>query len=88
MKHELKIGKEYLQHLLDGTKKHEVRLNDRDYQMGDILEFDKNYPLHGCGWYKTVFPALFRITHIHSGLGLQQNYVVLSLEPLPESEDT
>lgn len=37
--HKLKIGNEYLLRLLDGTKTFEIRYNDRDYQVGDILDF-------------------------------------------------
>jgi len=48
-----------------------VRINDRDYQLADELEF---YDLN------TSKRVSFKITHIHSGLGLQQNYVVLSVE--------
>ncbi len=67
--HKLKIGENYLENLKDGRKKAEVRLNDRDYQVGDWLEF-----VDGAG------KAEFRITHIHSGLGLQDGYVILSIE--------
>ncbi len=73
MVHDLKIGKNYLDNLLNGSKKAEVRINDRDYQRGDILRF-KEYPLDG----KTV-EHRFEITHIHSGLGMAGNYVVLSV---------
>lgn len=68
MTHKLKIEKEYLLNLLNGRKKSEVRLNDRDYQVGDILNFVNT-------------AGKFKITHIHSGLGLKEGYVVLSVEP-------
>jgi len=71
--HRLKIDKNYLDNLLSGKKKAEVRLNDRDYQRGDSLLFEE---------YKVVGVTtehLFEITHIHSGLGLEKNYVVLSV---------
>jgi hypothetical protein len=35
--HELKIKQEYLNKLLDGSKPFEVRLDDRYYAVGDIL---------------------------------------------------
>lgn len=68
MIHKLKIEKNYLQRLIDGKKKAEVRYNDRDYQFGDVLEFDDF--LH------------FEITHIHSGLGLKEGYVMLSVKQI------
>jgi hypothetical protein len=71
--HQLKIEKNYLEHLLDGTKRAEIRFNDRDYQRGDILEF-RDYS------YADFTIHSFVVTHIHSGLGLQDGYVVLSIE--------
>ena len=71
MKHTLKIGKEYFENLMSGAKTAEVRLNDRDYQLGDMLEFFD---------YETELYVKFIVTHIHSGLGLKENYVVLSVK--------
>lgn len=88
--HTLTIGNHYLLRLLDGSKTHEVRFNDRDYQVGDRLLFEKpkettvfdpfptNYNLFG-KYYR------FEITHIHSNLGLKDGYVVLSLKFIEEN---
>ena len=73
MIHDLKIEKEHLENLISGRKKAEIRLNDRDYQMWDILRF-KEYT------HKEVIEHFFKITHIHSGLGLADNYVALSVQ--------
>jgi len=62
---------------LSGKKKVEIRFNDRDYQTGDILEFGTNER-----YYK------FRITHIHSGLGLKEGFVALSVEKTCECADS
>ena len=73
MRHNLKIDRCYLNNLLSGRKKVEIRINDRDYQLGDILIFTDLMQT----------PAIehrFSITHVHSGLGLAQNYVALSIE--------
>ena len=80
MIHRLKINKEYLQNLINGRKKSEIRLNDRDYQIGDVLEFDMFNCRHESGWHRTVEPICFSITHIHNGFGLEPDYVVLSVE--------
>lgn len=69
MIHQLKIEPQYLENLRYGRKKAEIRYNDRDYQVGDILEFKD--------WDKT---CCYEITHIHSGLGMADGYVVLSLK--------
>ncbi len=76
MEHELKIGENYLQHLLSGEKRAEVRVNDRDYQKGDTLVFNE-YKLD------EVVEHRFLITHIHSGMGMLGHYVVLSLVKKP-----
>jgi ASC-1-like (ASCH) protein len=70
MNHKLKIKPEYMQNLLEGIKKAEIRYNDRDYQLGDTLEF----------WDVEHRFVWFEITHIHSGLGLQDGYIVLSVK--------
>lgn len=44
--HELKIGSKFFEAVKDGSKKFEIRKNDRDYKVGDILvllEYDKYY---------------------------------------------
>ena len=87
MIHRLKIQPQYLNNLICGLKKSEIRLNDRDYQTGDVLEFDERDPL-----LEHVETAdtedeyiRFKVTHLHHGLGLQPGYVVLSVERIGES---
>ena len=75
MIHDLKIEPNYLKNLRDGIKKCEIRVNDRDYQKGDMLRFKKNSRAK-------AEEVLFTITHIHSGLGMKENYVCLSVVPL------
>jgi len=66
--HKLKIGRERLINLVLGKKKCEVRFNDRDYQAEDRLIF-----------HDDIAEYYFVITHVHSGLGLAEGYVVLSV---------
>ena len=40
--HELKIKEEYWNAILRGDKTFELRKNDRDYQVGDLIHFIKN----------------------------------------------
>ena len=79
MIHDLKIEKNYLDNLLSGKKRSEIRFNDRDYQGGDLLRF-KEYHLND------VTEHLFEILHIHSGLGLKDGYVVLSVHMIDGNE--
>ena len=80
MIHKLKIEPQYLDNLLNGRKKSEIRLNDRDYQLGDVLEFNTENPMREYNKPSFGTSVNFVITHIHSGLGLQPGYVVLSVE--------
>ena len=76
MNHYLKIQKEYLENLILGKKKFEIRKNDRDYQVDDILVFDKKPDCMEIDNYE------FRITHVYSGAFIDPLYVILSLEPI------
>ena len=76
MNHKLKMEKPYLDNLLSGIKKAIIWFNDRDYQQGDTLEIgNAGLPFNPENQY-------FKITHIHSGMGMRENYVVLSVERL------
>lgn len=75
--HKLKIEAHFLVGILAGKKKAEVRCNDRDYQVGDILELYK-IDKYG-GIVRPDEPNVkAEITHIHSGLGMADNYVMMS----------
>lgn len=74
--HELKIEPQYLENLKSGRKTFEIRFNDRDYQLGDYLKFSDADGLY-----------YYEISHIHSGLGLKEGWVVLSLKTLVEIKD-
>lgn len=73
--HELKIEPQYLENLKSGRKTFEIRFNDRDYQLGDYLKFSDADGLY-----------YYEISHIHSGLGLKEGWVVLSLKTLVEKK--
>jgi ParB family transcriptional regulator, chromosome partitioning protein len=83
MIHQLKIKQCYLFHILEGKKTFEVRKNDRDFQVGDIIKFlpleDENYDvytLHG------KIPD-YQINYILSNFsGLQQGHVCMAITPL------
>lgn len=82
MEHKLKIKTEHLYNIVWGKKTSEVRLNDRDYQVNDwVLLYDYDQ----LGTTKNIMPhdqynASYKISHIHSGFGMQDNYVILSFK--------
>lgn len=73
--HQLKIEKEYADAVYDGTKTFEVRLNDRDYRVGDLITFVVVEDNRSLG--KT-----YEITYVFNGgeYGLDKDYVVLSIK--------
>ena len=78
MIHIIKIQKPYADAILDGRKRFEVRLNDRGYNTGDYVSFvvvDNSFRV-----YHSLEGKKFRITYVHSGLGLQEGYVVFGIE--------
>jgi len=75
--HELKIRSEHFEEVLAGRKTSEVRMNDRDYQVGDILflqEVDKK-------GVKTGQALNAEISHILTGgqFGIDDKFCVISL---------
>ena len=80
MRHYLKIKQCYLERIMDGVKKFEVRFNDRDYQVNDTIRFTV-LPDYGPGYIPDYI-----ITYVHHGLGMQDNYVVLGIRPIEIDE--
>jgi hypothetical protein len=76
--HTLKIDKCFWENLDSGKKKCEIRFNDRDYQVGDALFFPYMTE-NGCQ-VATGSQSHFEITHIHTGIGVKDGFVLLSLE--------
>lgn len=83
--HKLKLQKQYWDSINEGTKTCEVRLNDRDFQKGDFIEFEEvpGEVLYVCGFEVSTMPSpyMFEITHIqHHPDFLVKGYCVLSIK--------
>lgn len=79
--HALKIKAMFYHRIEHGTKTFEVRLNDRDYQVGDYISYkvkDNDYTV--------IFdpPERYQIIYVHTILGMQENYVVLGIKKVSE----
>ena len=76
MVHKLKTAPNYFEKVVTKEKSFEVRYNDRNFQVGDILKLmeyvEGSYT--GCSVYAKVIYILQDFE------GLQHNYVVLSIE--------
>lgn len=78
MTHELKTWPEYFQEIINGDKTFEVRKNDRDFKMGDVLllkEWDnENSKYTGREWTVVVGYVL------QGGqFGIEPGYCVMSI---------
>ena len=88
MHHELKILTEYLLPILKGIKRFEVRKNDRDYKVGDILHLTQFFPSTRDeeAHYGSIDIAV-RVTYILSNPEyVKDDYVILGIEPLKETD--
>lgn len=85
--HELKTDKRVFSDSVYGFKTFEIRRNDRDFQMGDILilretehsgaEMAKGMPLRYTGMQITR-----KVEYILSGYGLDKEWVVMAVVPV------
>lgn len=79
--HELKTLPEYFLEQIKGTKQFEVRKNDRDFKVGDVLilkEYDNGY---------TGSEISVIVTYILKDfVGLKDGYVVLGTRPIVKED--
>jgi hypothetical protein len=75
--HELKCWSEPFNEIFNGMKKFEYRLNDRNYEVGDLLYLREWIPdtksYTGCVITKSVTSIL------KTGFGLTEGYCIMSL---------
>lgn len=78
MLHSKKIKEEYFKKVVEGHKPYEIRINDCDYRIGDYLALNE---INEKGLYTGRF-TITKITEIFEATDyLQENYVILTLEP-------
>lgn len=77
MTHNLKIKYEFAKLHFIGKKNWELRKNDRDFKVGDTIEFKILEFENSSNWsYERIITNVFDDT----SLGLQVGYVILSIE--------
>lgn len=82
--HELKIWPEYFQAVQEGIKTHEIRVNDRDFHVGDVLVLLEWFPschTFGEGASYTGRKCEVEVTYITRGgqFGIRSDMVVMSI---------
>lgn len=88
--HDLKCWPEPFQAILDGRKRHEIRVDDRGYAVGDVLHlrewdpapFSANVPRPNGYTSRNLKASVTYLTH-GGQWGLPSNLCVMSIEALP-----
>ncbi|WP_237275591.1 DUF3850 domain-containing protein [Tenacibaculum ovolyticum] len=83
MNHNLKIIPEHFYDVRNGSKKFELRKNDRDFKRGDTICLEEWCP-HFEGY--TGLECFVNVTHVLNGgiYGLDKEYVIMSIEPFKQ----
>lgn len=78
MHHDLKLFTKYFQPVVDGKKRSEVRINDRQYQIGDTVTLHEGQP--GLGGFEYTGRTVSAMISYIDTFGCQPGYVNLSLD--------
>lgn len=83
--HELKLNIAFCDAVLKGLKTFEIRKNDRDFKMGDLIEFK---PVNNDGeeGYHKVQNRTYKITYILDNWGLKEGYVALAINEIKDKK--
>ena len=78
MEHELKTWSSFYQAISDGFKKFEIRKNDRDFKVGDVLVLREYQPMQERYTGKSI---KVRVEYILNGenFGIHIDYCVMSI---------
>lgn len=86
MTHNIKLLEEFCDAVDRGDKSFEVRKNDRNYKVGDIVRFlpiaKDSYPVAHPVQNKT-----FRITCVLSGWGIKEGFVAFGIKEITERRE-
>jgi hypothetical protein len=84
--HELKCWPEYFSAIADGSKRFELRENDRGFQVGDFLRLREWNPTGDGDQRYTGREVTVRVLYVFDGKGipgLVDGYVIMSIEVIP-----
>ena len=87
MIHTIKILVPYADAIIDGRKTFEVRKNDRGYNAGDIVDFRVVDSVGLSMFTHPLNEKQYEITYVHSGLGLEKDYVVFGIKKKESEEE-
>jgi hypothetical protein len=97
--HQLKCQPPHFEHLLDGRRRFDVRKNDRDFKVGDVIKFREFVPKMQAAQfgqddeYYTGRNLFMRVRYILNprpdhdpDFGLAPDFIALDLEPVHLAE--
>ncbi len=80
--HCIKIKEMYADAVDEGRKNFEVRLNDRGHNAGDEVAFTVVSESGITDFHHPLNKKKFKITYVHSGLGMKEEYVVFGIKEI------
>lgn len=84
--HKLKLREEFADDVCMGNKTFEVRINDRDFQKGDTVQFIC-VTESGIQVEHAINSKVYEITYMLSGWGIKEGYVVFGIREVKEKKD-
>ena len=79
VQHQLKSWPEYYEAIADGSKSFDLRIDDRKYEVGDLVQFEEFRPATN---NYTGMVTQRRITYIlRDFAGLMPGYCIIAIEP-------
>lgn len=80
----LKIQKQFADAILEGKKTFEIRYNDRDYKVGDLINFNKVLDNNENLVDHEISNRLYRINYLLTAKqvpgGLEEDYVIFGID--------
>lgn len=81
MIHEIKLNREFCEDVYNGTKQFEIRKNDRQYEVGDIIKFIPWEPRSEISFKHPIKQNAYIIKYIlHGGYGLKDGYIAMQIK--------
>lgn len=79
--HELKIKEDYFNAIVRGEKTFELRKNDRDYKVGDLIHFIKINGLEYFSFSRYVYQIIYILKDVPE-YGLDKDYCILGIKKI------
>lgn len=81
--HNIKLEQQYVKSIVEKEKTFEIRYNDRDYKVGDIIRFK---PTTYCYYGDLIKNQFYIITYMFNDFGLNKNYAVFSFKEITDEK--